>query len=390
MKEDQIESNMKTIHNNWAKSVHLGVDDYASIDNDRRILDDMIRSHPDNYWVIYNDALFPQRGGDVCLSLLRLWRLVKNRKDSHQASLRLLDILEQFNAWEYASYICDEMFRMYPAIYEQFKFRRHIIQSFSALMSTNGLKDGDHMVAYGINLRNDNARWADLEFSCARAGLHLKRVPGVYGVDLPEYIYTQFSNNNSVARGTFGCFLGHVGAWERIANGNDDFALVLEDDALPVVEISRSLTEYIDLPRDWDIVFVNERMSVPRGNEYIRYYSGVRSVQILDAIAMRPREQRGVGGDAYLLTKKAAKILMDRFNNDGIVGHVDFQLLSYCVSEASLEASKEKNYITTELLRCYFNRKKYLEPLKAFSAWPFWFRERRIPSTRQAENRYSM
>ena len=67
-------------------------------------------------------------------------------------------------------------------------------------------------------------------------------------------------------KGTIGCFLSHVSAWEQIAVLKSPYAIVLEDD----VDISslKALHAFTP-PDDAEIVFLNDRMSPATSNSDI-------------------------------------------------------------------------------------------------------------------------
>jgi GR25 family glycosyltransferase involved in LPS biosynthesis len=381
----EVDALLSAIHSRWAACATANKDTEEEIAADESKLRDLLRMYPNYYWIHYNLALVPQRRGDFSESLLRLWRLVREMPVHHQASLRLLDVLEHFQAWTYAEAVCESMLQQCPSIRRQFGYKLSVIRDF-ARQERLFQQNDRRLRAYAINLLSDIDRWADLKEAWLRAEVDPVRINGVYGRHLPNLVVSSLKCGKSIGRGTLGCFLGHLNAWQAVAGGADGFALVLEDDAVPMLKISTESFVALDLPDDWDICFVNERMSIPVSSEYVELYGQRRVLPVEDVISMRPKEQRGVGADAYLLSRKGAAKLLSAVSRDGIVGHVDFQLLAYCVGGELLKKEAGGSSLFLDLLRPYFEAVGETVPLVARCVWPYWAKERKGFSTRQVEN----
>lgn len=164
-------------------------------------------------------------------------------------------------------------------------------------------------------------------------------------------------------KGTIACFMSHARAWERVAEGPDDHALVVEDD----VDLSAvgQFASY-DIPRDADVVFINDRMAPapeacpPRG----------AARPIRDLLAHLDRS-RAMGADGYLLSKRGARILSDACRRDGYYGHVDGRLLRYCTSAADLSSLGGGSWISG-IVANHHNpaRPPQMGILRGYSLWP--------------------
>ena len=155
-------------------------------------------------------------------------------------------------------------------------------------------------------------------------------VPGVDGATLPDVVCLALTGNEGWTRnkGSIGCFLGHVAAWERIASSENRLSIVLEEDAR-VGDISR--LRDAPIPDDADIVFINERLSPsPCGD------GQVQIVPFSMMLAELDRTRRGPGGDGYLLTPAGARKLVTACRKDLYYGHVDGRLMRYASSSDDL------------------------------------------------------
>jgi GR25 family glycosyltransferase involved in LPS biosynthesis len=194
------------------------------------------------------------------------------------------------------------------------------------------------VVAFVINLEKDHARReAILRQFDALPDVEPHVVEGVYGRYLPDSLCENLVQEKQWARnkGTIGCFLSHVKAWEEVAKLADPFAVVLEDD-VNVAGLARLAD--LDVPEDADIVFINDRMAGEgRGAPFATPMW--RALQRLEA------SHGGPGGDGYLLTPAGARKLLAALAADYYYGHVDGRLLRYATSEDDLARLPEKSWI---------------------------------------------
>lgn len=106
------------------------------------------------------------------------------------------------------------------------------------------------MRIFCINLDRSVERWASINRQASQLGLSIERFPAIDGSKLNP------PPNFPVSPGAIGCFLSHRALWEAISHGRDDYALILEDDAL----LSPSLPEFLHdtswLPKDADLVHI--------------------------------------------------------------------------------------------------------------------------------------
>ncbi len=135
-----------------------------------------------------------------------------------------------------------------------------------------------------INRDCDDDRRANLELALRAAGLEAQRVSAVEGLSVParlkDYFFESDGLVSSLTPGEVGCYASHLKTLEVIAERNLDYALVLEDDALPPRDLRRTIKDVMpQLPKDWDIVHlcgaprraVKPLAELERGRSLVRY-----------------------------------------------------------------------------------------------------------------------
>lgn len=187
-----------------------------------------------------------------------------------------------------------------------------------------------------ISLDGDTTRYEMMREQFTRhEGARVSRSRGVYGGTLPSLacgVLTRARHyKERIGGGTLGVFLAHVAVWEHIAASDDDFSLVLEDDVF-----IRNFSALIaaDLPADADIVFCHDLMQPSSDRcsekmEFIALDEGLRT--------LARSGSRAVGSCGYILRKSGAAKLLAAVERDLFFGHVDWQLLRYCVTDTQLD-----------------------------------------------------
>jgi GR25 family glycosyltransferase involved in LPS biosynthesis len=87
-----------------------------------------------------------------------------------------------------------------------------------------------------------------------------KRIKAIYGknVNLKKVKNLTFFARHFLPRSAIGIYLSHIKTWKTILNNKNDMALVLEDDAKPIKEISQIMNKIDQIikstPSNWDII----------------------------------------------------------------------------------------------------------------------------------------
>lgn len=124
-----------------------------------------------------------------------------------------------------------------------------------------------------INLDKDKDRWSHSVSQLQSIGLiegkTFFRVPAIYGRSIDKELFKFFRSNYKSNYGdkysVIGCALSHINAWKEMISRNWEYALILEDDFNLTSYIKNKLLNTIDLPEDWDIVYLgNVKNQFPR------------------------------------------------------------------------------------------------------------------------------
>jgi GR25 family glycosyltransferase involved in LPS biosynthesis len=175
-------------------------------------------------------------------------------------------------------------------------------------------------------------------------------IDAIPGRIIPESARRVLAQDASWAshKGTMGCFLSHVKAWEAVATAASPFGVVLEDD---VDVTALADLKDIDLPQDAEIIFLNDRMSPEEKHE-----GPAKVIPLWNALRKLDKLKSGAGGDGYLLTSIGAKTLVSACLKDFYFGHVDGRLLRYAASQSDLEMAGENSWIANIIERHHHSR----------------------------------
>ena len=201
---------------------------------------------------------------------------------------------------------------------------------------------------YVINRSKDTERMSRFAESCRKWGISYERVDGVDLRQKPEFMDSFRNhvaelcyNKNDFVRGIYGCFLGHREAWQRVANGSSDWALICEDDARFLGPIPKNIKQF-ELPKNSEIIFCNQRMgdglllsetshgTLPQGFEYVTMDEGLEKLLKFYPQIVAP------GGDAYLLSKSGARKLLAVFEDTKMAFDVDWFMLFHSISDNAM------------------------------------------------------
>jgi glycosyl transferase family 25 len=115
-----------------------------------------------------------------------------------------------------------------------------------------------------------------------------------------EYISPTPTIEIPFTAGMVGCFLSHLSAYKKIAEGDKPYGIVMEDDAKMDPEIYEKHIKNVfkEIPEDWDIILFGYDIRFPKYHKYEKfdhYY----------------KMQEFWGLHCYMLSKRSAKKLVD-------------------------------------------------------------------------------
>lgn len=181
-----------------------------------------------------------------------------------------------------------------------------------------------------INLDASTERMKRVSRETSRFGIELVRVPGVSGGYLPDLVSLGLTKEKSAKmKGTLGCFMSHVRAWELTLTADCEFSLVIEDDAKFVLPPPPEI--YCLLERDFDIYFVNEGI-LPHHIE--RNSASFQYLPLGSVIRHQLPKWNAPGAYGYFLSRSGAARLLEFVKLDGLLGDVDWRLVFYSLGGA--------------------------------------------------------
>ena len=151
-----------------------------------------------------------------------------------------------------------------------------------------------------------------------------------------------WDNESEFKPGAFCCYLSHAKCWSKVASGNADYALVLEDDV--EIDIEAIVKFTVDNPTEFDLIFVNQRTS-----NYLKHHSGVVPDRVdVGALIARlikdgtfSRRIPAPGADGYVVSKVGAAKCLRMMNTRGICMGVDYALVLNSLDSRQIEALRK-------------------------------------------------
>jgi GR25 family glycosyltransferase involved in LPS biosynthesis len=192
---------------------------------------------------------------------------------------------------------------------------------------------------YIVNLPEDKYRRMRAERSLALHGLSAQFRQGYKPTEIPEAERGIFRvQMNPATDGSFGNQYSQYQIWKEIAAGEQDFALILEDDAQLLVNPNAVLQD-VPLPEGWDIIFANARLDLSRfENRQAGEFFMLSVEEVLGRFSYISPNQGGFGNDCYLLSRAGARKLTSIVESEGFhrVG-TDWYLQTHCIPRYSTD-----------------------------------------------------
>lgn len=216
------------------------------------------------------------------------------------------------------------------------------------------MKDIRDIKTYAINLDKNIKKFDELNKSFNKLGIYPERFKAIYGKDLDkDYIdrithpYVQYTIENGRSidadvanEGSIGCSLSHIKLWEKLLYSDQDYFLILEDDAFPnyeenlINDINSYLNKVTETDKKWDIIYLGYSKS------FINKDNKINDIYAIKSIIFTTH--------AYIISKKgAAKLLEKAFP---IIHQID-SYMSFMYMNRNIKAYRDiKPYITQKNL----------------------------------------
>ena len=170
----------------------------------------------------------------------------------------------------------------------------------------------DSHVIYVINMKERNDKWEAMKRRFINEKLIWSEGVDVrknYGT-VQEYVEKGLlrSPNGKLKYGNLGCAIAHIRLWEEIADGHEEYALILEDDSVPTTNYLQGLYCAVNAAPDFDMI--NMVVLRPTGEDMNQH--GMLKVKTRQKL--NHANLPNVWASAYLLSKTGASKLLDLFH----------------------------------------------------------------------------
>lgn len=178
---------------------------------------------------------------------------------------------------------------------------------------------------YLINLKKSPERLAKSKKRLAEQNVDFTRVEGVLGHDLSEDEIKQHycpdlnvsKYHTALTKGQIGCYLSHRKVWQLIAEGEDDFGIILEDDFVLPGNLIDAIECIENIDFSWDLI----KLAAYQSRERKIAFEQALNDDFNIVVHAKPMS----GGAATALTKAAAKKLLAATNKFGRPCDTDIQ-----------------------------------------------------------------
>lgn len=174
---------------------------------------------------------------------------------------------------------------------------------------------------YFINLDKSKDRFQKINNQCDKYSLSCNRIIAIDGKTFPKDDYIKYIKRPTMKDNSIACFLSHIKALKTFLGTYQNYAIILEDD----VDIHPELLDYLkkiefDLEKeneDFDIIFLG-------GTRVCGKYFTDNLLK-----PVQKHKNCNAGAFAYMISKRGAQKIIDKFEKDGIYKMYDHQIRDY-------------------------------------------------------------
>jgi glycosyl transferase family 25 len=360
----------------WAAALELARDTRAAgqyPDNDARFRR-AARGLPDAAWLEHYGDLYAFHAGDLATIDARAAAMLE--RAPHEVRLRVIraDVARQRRDWAGAA-------QFFSQAGDAYRSQAAKARLYGRLAGQAWPDAGAPLRAVVVNLDRNPERMEEMERQLAGSAVPWQRHSGVDGTRLPGAAVALLSADGAAPKGTLGCFLSHVAVWERLLASGDEALLVMEDDAMPLVDLPTRLGG-LGLPDGWDVVWVNDRMEPTVDADAA---AGFTVHPLVDVMRAMDPDNNACGTDGYLVSRAGAAKLLAWLDADGMADDVDWRMVAYGLSAADWDSLPE-GHARRWLMRMVAANPR-AERLAAYVLHPALIRTVGVSSDREDGNR---
>ena len=163
---------------------------------------------------------------------------------------------------------------------------------------------------YVISLVRETARRENIKQRLTALGANYEFFNAVDGKALQPSQYTHrmqtrhhfLKEGFEMTSGEIGCFMSHHNLWQKIADGKNEYALVLEDDAVWDNDFADVINQVLTCKWHWEVVLLSEYTSTTAGRVLCNLGDNRQLIR---------RHRRAFTAAAYLISRTGAAKLCD-------------------------------------------------------------------------------
>jgi glycosyl transferase family 25 len=367
---------LDAVPEDWAAALELARDTRAAgqyPDNDawfRRAA----RGLPDGDWLAHYSDLYAFHAGDLAAIDARAAAMLGRTPGEVRLHVIRADVARQRRDWAAAA-------AFFGLAGDGYRSQAATARLYGRLAGQVWPDAGVACRAVVVNLDRNPERMEEMARQLAGSLMPWARHAGVDGTRLPGAAVARLTGDAGAPRGTLGCFLSHVAVWERFLASGDEALLVMEDDALPLLDLPARLGG-LGLPAGWDVVWVNDRMEPAVDADAAVGFSVHSLADVMRA--MHP-ENNACGTDGYLVSRTGAAKLLAWVTEDGMADDVDWRMVAYGLSAAEWAGLPEGH--ARRWLAAMVGANPRAERLDAYVLHPALIRTVGVSSDREDGNR---
>ena len=168
------------------------------------------------------------------------------------------------------------------------------------------------MKCFVINLEQAIGRRKLISEQFCALGVDFEFSKAKFKDDITEYDFQYFDARNArflntehlFFRGHFACWISHIEIWKKAINSGHDIIAVFEDDAVLEPKIKDALASIEQLQDRFDVVFLNNRHPQRHFETFM---------EVSEKVELGLIRYATVGGEGYVITKKAISRLLNDF-----------------------------------------------------------------------------
>jgi GR25 family glycosyltransferase involved in LPS biosynthesis len=138
-------------------------------------------------------------------------------------------------------------------------------------------------------------------------------------------------NDYNWGKARIGCALSHLTLWCDLVNSNNEYIVVIEDDASPLNHFNKRLKHILRQlkdKKDWDVVFLGHHYRTKYITDKTFHKTMMPTIEKWSKKKSLTQSMGGTGG--YIISRSGAQKMLEFIQNYGMVHCIDTMMQIYC------------------------------------------------------------